>query len=249
MRAGVSHGITTIVTVVTRRGGRQRIPRPETYRPGGPPPWTALAPERRRFTLDEVRARLTDLPPAVEQGPLVEGSRASAVLVPLYEADGDTRVVLIKRPETMSSHRGEIAFPGGKFDPGVDADLRTTALREACEEVGLPPDEVEVVARLDGIATVATRFTITPFVGFLATRPALMPNPSEVVRILEVPLSDLFDPDAYREERWDVRTPAVLQPGERDGFDVHFYDLDDETVWGATARILTGFLRHLAAGR
>ena len=176
----------------------------------------------------------------MEQGPYVEGSRASAVLLPLYEADGDTRVVLIKRPETMSSHRGEIAFPGGKFEAGVDADLRETALREACEEVGLPPGEVEVVARLDGIATVATRFTITPFVGFLARRPELTPNPLEVARILEVSLSDLLDPDAYREERWDTHTA---------NFDVHFYDLDDETVWGATARILTGFLGHLVAGR
>jgi len=240
MRAGVSHGIGTIVSVVMRRGGQQRIPRPPSYRPGAPPPWAALAPELRRFTLAEIRERLAHLPPAVEQGPYVQGSRASAVLVPLYEVDGDTRVVLIKRPETMSSHRGEIAFPGGKFEAGVDADLRTTALREACEEVGLAPDDVEIVARLDGIATVASRFTITPFVGFLAQRPVLTPNPSEVVRILEVSLSDLLDPDAYREERWDTHTAD---------FDVHFYDLDDETVWGATARILTGLLGHLAAGR
>ncbi len=176
------------------------------------------------------------MPPAVERGPSVEGSRAAAVLMPLYELDGETRVVFIKRPETMSSHRGEIAFPGGKFEVGVDADLRATALREACEEVGIHPDEVEVVARLDGIGTVATRFTITPFVGFLAERPKLTPNPGEVVRILEVPLSELLDPDVYREERWDTHTAD---------FDVHFYDLDDETVWGATARILTTFLVHL----
>ena len=180
------------------------------------------------------------MPPAVEKGPNVEGSQAAAVLVPLYEADGDTYVVLIKRPETMSTHRGEIAFPGGKFEVGVDADLRATALREAHEEVGLAPDDVEIVARLDGIGTVASRFTITPYVGFLAGPPVLTPNPREVDRILEVRLSELLDPDAYREERWDTRTAD---------FDVHFYDLEDETVWGATARILTGFLAHLVAGR
>jgi len=178
--------------------------------------------------------------PAVEKGPKVEGSQAAAVLVPLYEADGEASVVLIKRPETMSSHRGEIAFPGGKYDAGVDADLRATALREAHEEVGLDPEGVEVVARLDGIGTVATRFTITPFVGFLPAVPALTPSPGEVVRILHVPLSELLDPVAYREERWDTHTF---------NFDVHFYDLEDETVWGATARILTGFLAHLAEGR
>jgi 8-oxo-dGTP pyrophosphatase MutT (NUDIX family) len=226
--------------VATRRGGQQRIPRPQTYRPGGPPPWAALAAEQRRFTLDEIRERLADMPPAVEKGPNVEGSQAAAVLVPLYEAGGDTRVVLIKRPETMSSHRGEIAFPGGKFEAGIDVDLRATALREAHEEVGLSPDDVEIVSRLDGIGTVATRFTITPYVGFLAESPVLTPSPREVVRILEVRLSDLLDPDAYREERWDTNTTD---------FDVHFYDLEDETVWGATARILTSLLAHLVAGR
>jgi 8-oxo-dGTP pyrophosphatase MutT (NUDIX family) len=180
------------------------------------------------------------MPPAVEKGPNVEGSQAAAVLVPLYESDGETWVVLIKRPETMSSHRGEIAFPGGKFEAGVDPDLRATALREAHEEVGLRPDDVEVIARLDGIGTVATRFTITPFVGFLAEAPVLTPNPSEVVRTLEVPLSELLDPQTYREEHWDTATFS---------FDVHFYDLEDETVWGATARILTGFFAHLVEGR
>ena len=185
------------------------------------------------------------MPPAVEKGPQVEGSQAAAVLVPLYEADCETGVVLIKRPETMRSHRGEIAFPGGKFEAGVDRDLRAAALREAHEEVGLAPDDVEVVARLDGIGTVASRFTITPFVGLLAERPALTPSPSEVVRILEVPLSELLDPDVYRAERWDTRN-AESPLSE---FDVHFYDLDDETVWGATARILTSFLAQLVEGR
>jgi len=226
--------------VVTRRGGQQRIPRPQSYRPGGPPPWVGLAPEQRRFTLAEVRERLAQMPAAVDLGPSVEGSRASAVLMALFEADGDTKVVLIKRPETMSSHRGEIAFPGGKFEDGVDVDLRATALREAHEEVGLVPDAVEVVARLDGIGTVATRFTISPFVGFLAGRPALTLNPAEVVRVLDVGLSELLDPDVYRAENWDTQTV---------NFDVHFFELDDETVWGATARILTSFLGHLVAGR
>jgi 8-oxo-dGTP pyrophosphatase MutT (NUDIX family) len=219
-----------------RRGGEQRIPRPPSFRPGGPAPWSGLSPEQRRFTLAEVRARLADFPAPVDKGPNVEGSRAAAVLMPLYEAGGEARVVLIKRPETMPSHRGEIAFPGGKFEPGVDADLRAAALREAHEEIGLAPADVEVVARLDGIGTVATLFTIAPFVGFLARPPVLDPNPREVVRVLDVALSDLLDPDAYREERWDTHTYD---------FDVHFFDLEDETVWGATARILTSFLVHL----
>ncbi len=190
------------------------------------------------------------MPPAVERGPDIEGSRAAAVLVALFECDGEAWVVLIKRPATMSTPPGAIAVPGGKFEPGVDGDLRATALREAHEEIGLDPALVEVVARLDGIGTVASRFTITPFVGFLTERPELTPSPSEVTRIIEVPLSELLDPDVYREERWDVGTEGRdLEEAdlERGVFDVHFYDLDDETVWGATARILTTFLAYLVA--
>src|SRR3954453_23150119 len=120
--AGVSRSIGTIVIVEKARGGQQRIPRPQSFRPGGPPPWSTLPAEQRKLTVTEVRKRLHDMPPAVERGPNVEGSQAAAVLVPLYAHDGETWVVLIKRPETMPSHRGEIAFPGGKYDPDTDAD-------------------------------------------------------------------------------------------------------------------------------
>jgi len=192
-----------------------------------------------------VRERLALLPPAAGPVPLVPGSVAASVLLPLYEEAGEVFVVLTKRPDTMPSHRGEIAFPGGKHDPARDTDLRATALREACEEVGLDPDDVEIVARLEGISTFASRFVITPFVGFLEERPALTPDPREVARVLEVPLSELMADGVYREERWDT---SLREAGRKD-LDVQFYELADETVWGATARILTGFLAHLVAGR
>ena len=97
------------------------------------------------------------------------------------------------------------------------------------------------MARLDGIGTVASRFTITPFVGFLAGRPMLVPEPGEVVRVLEVPLSELLDPR---------RLPrGALGHVTRADFDVHFFDLADETVWGATARILTDLLTRLVTAR
>jgi 8-oxo-dGTP pyrophosphatase MutT (NUDIX family) len=199
-----------------------------------------LAPEQRRLSLADVRERLAVLPPGAGPVALVDGSLPAAVLVPLYETAGEATVILTKRPDTMPSHQGEISFPGGKFEPAADTDLEETALREAREEIGLPPRAVEVVSRLEGIATVGSRFLITPFVGLLETRPALTPNPGEVVRVLEVPLSELMADDVYREERWDTRGYD---------FDVHFYELSDETVWGATARILTSFLAHLVAER
>src|SRR4051795_5450794 len=138
------------------RGGQQRIPRPPSFRPGRPAPWGHLEPTDRKLGLDDVRKRLAALPPASGPVPLVSGSRAAAVLVPLFEEDGEARVILTKRPETMPSHQGEIAFPGGKFDPALDTDLRAAALREAWEEIGLDPGDVDVVARLESMATVAS---------------------------------------------------------------------------------------------
>ncbi|MBA2325885.1 MAG: CoA pyrophosphatase [Actinobacteria bacterium] len=160
--------------------------------------------------------------------------------MPLFEEDGEARVILTKRPEHMPSHRGEIAFPGGKVQPDVDATVLDAALREAAEEIGLPRSAVEIAAELDGISTIASRFTITPFVGLLETRPELVPDPREVAKVLDVPLSDLLDDGAYREERWDLGIPDRA---------VYFFELADETVWGATARILAGFLEHLVEGR
>jgi 8-oxo-dGTP pyrophosphatase MutT (NUDIX family) len=222
------------------RGGRQRIPRPPGTRPGGPPPWADLTPEQRRIPLDVVRARLARLPPPI--GPdadlVAPDSREAAVLLALFEDAGEAHVVLTKRPDTMPSHQGEIAFPGGKRDP-VDPSLEATALREAAEEVGLIPEAVEVVAELDSLGTVASQFTITPFVGMLAGPPLLVPDPIEVVAAFAVPLSELLDPVTYREERWhlfgDWRAMA-------------FFELPGETVWGATARILSGFLAQVALG-
>ena len=203
---------------------------------GGPPPWAGLDPAHRRLSLDDVGRRLLRSPPGAPPVSLVAESVSAAVLAPLAEIDGEAHVVLIKRPETMSTHKGEIAFPGGKLDRALDADLRAAALREAQEEIGLDPGCVDIVARLTGVATAASAFSITPFVGFLRRKPEFVAHPAEVVRVLEVPLSDLLDPAIYREERWD---------GFQRDMSVFFYELPDETVWGATARILTDLLTRL----
>jgi len=182
-----------------------------------------------------VRTALVD--PPEPAGVLIDvpGAREAAVLVALFDVDGEAAVLLTKRPETMPSHQGEIAFPGGKREP-EDASLTAAALREAREEVGLEADAVEIVAELDMIGTVASAFTITPFVGLLGAVPALVPDPREVVDAFAVPVSELLHPDAYREETWDLfGAPRPMA----------FFELPGETVWGATARILTRLLTIL----
>jgi 8-oxo-dGTP pyrophosphatase MutT (NUDIX family) len=139
----------------------------------------------------------------------------------------------------MASHRGEIAFPGGKQDPG-DPTLLAAALRESEEEIGLDPAAVEVVAELDSLSTVASQFTITPFVGMLAAPPALRPDPVEVDAVFAVPISELLDPGAYREESWELW--GAWRP-------MAFFELPGETVWGATARILHRLLTLLTEAR
>ena len=178
------------------------------------------------------------LPPARPPGFVTPGSRAAAVLVPVFEEGDEAHVILTKRPETLPSHQGEIAFPGGKALEGEA--LRDAALREAHEEIGLEPSHVEIVAELDGLATVASRFSIAPFVGVLDGRPELRPDPAEVDTVLDVPISELLADGVFREERWDLWEPDRS---------VYFFDLPDETVWGATARILTAFLTDLVADR
>jgi 8-oxo-dGTP pyrophosphatase MutT (NUDIX family) len=220
-----------------RRGGRQRIPRPPTVRAGGPAPWSHLPADQRRLSLAQVRDRCAALPPPQPPAVVMPASRPAAVLVPLFESGGEAAVVLTKRPDTMPTHRGEVSFPGGGMRAGVDESLLDAALREAEEEIGLPRPAVEVVAELDTLATVGSRFTITPFVGIADPLPQLAPHPGEVVKILEVPLSELLTDGAYREEYWESPDRAI-----------HFFELPGETVWGATARILAAFLAHLTVG-
>ena len=156
--------------------------------------------------------------------------------MPLFEAGGETRVVLTRRPDTMPSHRGDVAFPGGKVHPEADPTLLDAALREAEEEIGLPRAEVEIVAELDTISTVTSRFLVAPFVGVLATLPDLRPDHREVARLFDVALSELMADGVHRVEHWGT---GMLTS------DVHIFELEDETVWGLTARILSGFLTLL----
>jgi 8-oxo-dGTP pyrophosphatase MutT (NUDIX family) len=143
--------------------------------------------------------------------------RASAVLAPLFERDGETHVVLVRRAQGMRQHSGQIAFPGGKHDADDDS-LVTTALREAEEEIGLPRAEVDVLGALDDYPTI-TGYVITPYVAWIREGRPLSPNEAEVARVLTSPLR------AFLEEP----TGTFPRIGWR---------IDGELLWGATAAIV-----------
>ena len=206
----------------------QAIPRPPAARPGGPAPWTGWWPGegRPRITVDEVRRAVTghpDLPSIGEEhGP------NSAVLCAVFDEDSEARVVLTRRTTWLRSHSGQVAFPGGRVEPGES--LVDAALREAHEEVGLDPSSVEVVGQLSRMHTISSGAGIFPFVGIVrGGRPTLEPNPDEVDRVFDVALGELLADGVFHEEIWGIA--ETERP-------IYFFEVDNETVWGATARML-----------
>ncbi len=158
--------------------------------------------------------------------------RSAAVLMLLFDRDGETYVVLTRRTETVATHKGQISFPGGMREP-EDASLLETALRETQEELGIEPDQVQIVGRLAEVPTVASNFTVAPFVGYLTTAPDYRPYTREVAEVIEVPLSALRDPTSITEQEVEASDGWRQVQGFRYG--QHF-------IWGATARILMHFL-------
>ena len=154
------------------------------------------------------------------------------MLIPVTRVNDRPEIILTLRSQRMSTHSGEVAFPGGRRDPG-DPDLWATALREATEEIGLDPEVPRLVGCLDPLVTVGSRSLIHPFVAVLPGPPELVPNPAEVEAVMLVPLAELLRDEVYREEEWarfDV--PWIIT----------FFELEGDTVWGATAAILRQLL-------
>ncbi len=213
------------------RGGPQRIPRPDTWKMGGPPPWAERDPGE--LSLELVERALRRRGPGGLVGPQPEaGNRRSAVLVPLYEDDGEVHVVLTRRSPHMRSHTHEVAFPGGRVDP-EDIDEWDTALREAEEEVALDRALPERIGELDSFVAGGSQSFVTPLVGRLPGPPDLTPSEAEVERILYVPLKELLLPEVWREEIW-VRD-GLVRP-------ITFFELHGDTVWGATGAMLRQLL-------
>ncbi len=183
-----------------------------------------------------------DLPAAAEQRvePALLGAwfrmplRPSAVLVPLTERNGELQMLLTERTHTVSDHPGQVAFPGGAVEQS-DRDLVHTALREAEEEIGLRPDQVEVVGVLEAQAVISG-YAVLPVVGFYDPGFIAQTDPREVAGVFEVPLTFLLD----------VGNQIITQR-EHNGLALPMteYHYTGRRIWGATALMIGQFIWHL----
>jgi len=174
------------------------------------------------MTLDGLRRALTGYRRA--PGVLAE----AAVLVPVYFRDGEPHVLMTRRRDDLRLHPGQISFPGGRVDPG-DADTLAAALREAHEEIGLSPADVEVVGKLDEALTVTSGICLTPWVGVVPYPYPYVAQPDEVARLVDFSVADLLAPGTHRVETREAL--GMLH-------EVHSFDVGGDVVWGASARIL-----------
>ena len=157
----------------------------------------------------------------------------AAVLVPLYERGGDLVAVFTERRADLRRHAGEISFPGGRQDE-PEENLRQTALREAHEEIGLDPADVQLVGALPPVGTLVTGYRIFPFVGSVEAGHAWRPHEAEVAQVLELSLHELVR--GFESRRLLRRGVPIPTPT---------YTVEGHLVWGATARIVESLLERL----
>ena len=209
-----------------RPGGDQVIPRPANVWVRPYNPWSALdlgpleSAEVVASRVTDFAARFTPLPPK-------ENAQISAVLIGLSDGPHGAEVILTKRSKHMRTYTSEISLPGGRMEESESP--HETALREAWEEISLLPERVQVIGELAPVTTSFSRTHIVPVVGLVDLDGEELANNHEVERIIRLPLIELVREDTFAEEHWGT-PPTQLQ--------VFFFYLDDETVWGATARML-----------
>jgi 8-oxo-dGTP pyrophosphatase MutT (NUDIX family) len=174
------------------------------------------------------------LPPEIQP-------KEAGVLILLFPRRDDLGFFLTRRTDTVENHKGQISLPGGAQEKGES--LVQTAVRETCEELNVDSARVQIVGGpLTPVYIPVSGFRVTVFVAFTPIRPAVTPEPDEVVEIIEAPLEMLVNTKTVEEEEWEIHGRQTIVP---------FFNVNGHKVWGATAMILGEFaemLRHVRVG-
>ena len=187
------------------------------------------------LSAEALRARVAGLLARNRRALALPDRVRAAVLVLFVYRDGLPALVFAKKTEEVPHHKGQFSFPGGVVRAD-DESVVEAALREAREEIGLDTAAVEVLGLFDDVPTTVTNFVITPVLGLARSEPRFRPDGREIERVLEIPLTHLLEPTAFREEEW-----------EREGVKrtVLFVSYGEDIVWGTTGRILREVLDAL----
>lgn len=196
--------------------------------------WIELISKRIQMPLPGKKAHLAMAPQPVDlrrfESEYRDNPRLSGVLLLLYPVGGEIFFPLIKRPEYLGAHSGQIALPGGKMELS-DESIIQTALREAEEEIGVARNSVQIIGQLSELYIPTSNFLVNPVIGFLESKPNFIPDQKEVERIIPTKLHELLNSQLRK------RRNLKLQSGFQ--LDTPYFEIEGEMVWGATAMILS----------
>ncbi|HNP49934.1 MAG TPA: CoA pyrophosphatase [Bacteroidia bacterium] len=161
-----------------------------------------------------------------------QDARWGSVLILLYEDDGTIKFPLILRADYDGVHSGQIALPGGKYE-SPDLDLQATALRESQEEIGVRQSDVSIIGKLTELYIPPSNFLVHPYIGTIAYKPMFIPDTAEVARIIELDLDTLMDENNLGDKEIKLSSGLTIR--------TPVFHFQEETVWGATAMMLSEF--------
>jgi 8-oxo-dGTP pyrophosphatase MutT (NUDIX family) len=189
-----------------------------------------------KFDLSEIKEKINKLKTSSTEEIIASDSLIPAsILIPLYEKNDITYLLFTKRTDKVRHHKGQICFPGGKFDFG-DNDLKTTALRETYEEIGIKEQDITLLGKINNMVTI-TNFIVSPFVGSFPYPYNFIISQDEIEEIIEVPLYHFLDKKNFKEEAREIN--EIQYP-------IYYYYFNNHVIWGVTGKILFDFITILS---